>query len=313
MERIAVASAADQKYFPMLVECLVSVRAAWPGEGPELTLCAIGDGLSAEQVEALASHGIEHVTLNNDFDVSPAKLRGRNYLLTTLVRACLPDYFPGHDIYVWMDADSWLCDFSAMDLYLQAARAGSMGIVANFDRYTKQSFTAGGWFLKWAKIRNFYAKNAWRSGLPRKQVHELANKPCLYSGNFSLSKDAPHWQSYQRNIRQVVNKGRVFGSDQLALGMTVYLDGHPVELLPRWCNWTSVDRPKYDGATQRFVEPWLPNYPIGVMHLCGQDVMRMNRAETVAIESLDGALEQRSLRFTFDGEAVVSDHAAGDA
>ncbi len=298
MEKVAVVSAADQKYYPLLLECLESVRKCWPDSDMELTLCAIGTGLTSDQKEELKDRSIIFAELRNDFSVSKSNLRGRDYLLTTLVRACLPDYFPGHDIYVWMDADSWACDFSAMDLYLQSARKGKMGIVANFDRYTKELFTVDSWILKWAKIRNFYLKNASRSGLSNREVHQLASKPCLYSGNFSLKADAPHWLIYQENIRRVVNKGRIFGSDQLALGMTVYINGQPVELLPRWCNWTSVERPKFDFQNQCFVESYLPHCRIGIMHLCGQDVMRMDRSYKVPIEDLDGKKRLMSLRYT---------------
>ena len=292
-------SSADQKYYPLLLECLESLKQTWPGSAGELTLCAIGAGLDAAQIKRLEQRNIRFAALRNDFSVSKAKLRGREYLLTTLVRASLPDYFPGHDIYLWMDADSWVCDFSAIDLYLQAARLGKMGMVANFDRYTKAAFTADSWLFKWARIRNFYAKNASRSGLSAKDMQQLAVKPCLYSGNFSLKADAPHWRTYQANLRRVVSRGRIFGSDQLALGMTIYLDALPVELLPRWCNWTSVEAPKYDPEHKRFVEPGLPNYPIGVMHLSRRDVMRADRSCTVPIEHLDGRIQPMSLRFAW--------------
>ncbi len=296
-ERVAVVSAADQKYYPLLLECLASVKQAWPDSAAALTLCAIGADLDAQQVGGLERRNIKFAEIRNDFSLSRARLRGRKYLLASLVRACLPEYFPGYEIYVWMDADSWLCDFAAMDLYLQAARQGKLGIVANFDRYTEQAFTADGWLFKWARIRNFYAKNAARSGLSREEFQHLAARPCLYSGNFSLHSDAPHWSCYQKNLRRVVSRGRIFGSDQLALGMTVYLDGMPAELLPRWCNWTSVARPKYDRENQRFVEPGLPNYPIGIMHLTGQDLMRLDRSYKVPVEDLDGGITPMSLRF----------------
>lgn len=304
MEKVAVVSSADQKYYPLLLECLESVKRSWSAPETQLSLCAIGCQLSQEQVQELVERDIQFAELRNDFSVSQASLRDREYLLTTLVRACLPDYFPGYDIYIWMDADSWVCDFSAIALYLQAARQGKMGVVANFDRYTKQSFTADAWFLKWAKIRNFYLKNASRSGLSHKEVQYLACKPCLYSGNFSLPVNAPHWHSYQQNLHRVVNKGRVFGSDQLALGMSIYLDEHPLELLPRWCNWTSVDKPKYDADNACFVEPYLPHYKIGIMHLAGQDLMRMDMSCKFPIEDLAGNSQLMSLRYQSVGDLV---------
>lgn len=297
MESVAVISSADQKYFPLLLECLESVKQSWPESGPKLTLCAIEAGLEQHQIAVLVKSGIVVAPLMDNIPIGKLRLRGRVHLLATLVRAFLPEYFPGHDIYVWMDADSWACNYSAMALYLEAARKGSMGIVSNFDRYSNSAFTSDRWFFKWAKVRNFYLKNGLRSGLSYKETQKLATKQILYSGNFSLKAGSEHWDFYQENLFRVVKKGRIFGSDQLALGMTIYLDEQPVELLPRWCNWTSVVLPKYDHVNKCFVEYYLPNHPIGIMHLCGRDEMRMDSSYTLPIESLDGSVKEMSLRF----------------
>ena len=52
------------------------------------------------------------------------------------------------------------------------------------------------------------------------------------------------------------------------MNMSVYIDNIETEFLPLNCNWiTSNLLPKFDEDQECFVEPYLPNYKIGIMHL----------------------------------------------
>ena len=56
--------------------------------------------------------------------------------------------------------------------------------------------------------------------------------------------------------------------NSLAMNMSVYIDEIETEFLPLNCNWiTSNLLPKFDEKNSTFVEPYLPNYKIGIMHL----------------------------------------------
>ena len=85
--------------------------------------------------------------------------------------------------------------------------------------------------------------------------------------------------------------------------MSVYIDDLKTEFLPLNCNWISSNLlPKFDEKRDTFVEPFLPNYKIGIMHLAagiwrdGKD-MRMNPDVKIKIESLEGKILEKSLRF----------------
>ena len=294
--RIAVVSSADRQYFPLLYECLDSVKQIWPGDGPCLSLCAVESDLELDQKRKLTDIGVCIEPLRDHFSLlKSTKLRGRTYLLTTLVRAFLPDYFPGHDIYIWIDSDAWACDYSALELFILAAARDKLGVVTTTGRFSDKVIQVDRWWFKWARLRNFMLKNAMRSGLAHKDAHVLAQKPAVNSGIFSLSNTAPHWKCYQRHSEKIVRKGRIFGTDQLALGMVMFLDRLPFEILPEWCNW--IGAPYYDRDKQRFVEPYLPHYPIGIMHLAGQDRMRADAGYTVPVHCLDGSSVDMSLRY----------------
>ena len=65
-----------------------------------------------------------------------------------------------------------------------------------------------------------------------------------------------------------LSSGKIFGSEGLAINMSVYIDEIETEFLPLNCNWIASNLlPKYDEQNQTFLEPFLPNTKIGIMHL----------------------------------------------
>ena len=86
--------------------------------------------------------------------------------------------------------------------------------------------------------------------------------------------------------------------------MAVYIDNLETEFLPLYCNWiTSNLLQKYDEQQKTFVEPYLPNFKIGIMHLAagiwkdGKD-MRIDKNVQIEIENLENKRIFKSLRFS---------------
>ncbi len=85
--------------------------------------------------------------------------------------------------------------------------------------------------------------------------------------------------------------------------MSVYIDDLETEFLPLNCNWIASNLlPKYDENQKTFVEPYLPNYKVGIMHLAagiwkdGKD-MRINKDILIEIETLNNKRVLKSLRY----------------
>ena len=62
-------------------------------------------------------------------------------------------------------------------------------------------------------------------------------------------------------------------------------------------------KPKFDESLNTFVEPFLPNYKIGIMHLAAgiwkdKKDMRLNKEITIDIKTLQGKTINKSLRFS---------------
>ena len=85
--------------------------------------------------------------------------------------------------------------------------------------------------------------------------------------------------------------------------MSVYVDEIETEFLPLNCNWIASNLlPKYDEQNKTFVEPYLPNYKIGIMHLAAglwknNKDMRVDKSVEIEIKTLTNKMILKSLRY----------------
>ena len=85
--------------------------------------------------------------------------------------------------------------------------------------------------------------------------------------------------------------------------MSVYLDEVETEFLPINCNWIASNLlPKYDEDNKTFIEPYLPNNKIGIMHLAAglwkdQIDMRVDKSIKILVKTKKNLEIVKSLRF----------------
>lgn len=300
MTKVTFISGSDHKYFPMLLEWVHSIRAFPQSKG--MDICILDSGLTAEQVEQLKPLVASIHKPDWPFEIPARKIRGREYLKSCICRPFINTYFPGYDVYFWMDADTWVQDWSSIALFLEGAHRRKIALAGQVDRaYPRQIRVK--WLGRWPwKVRGFYFSNAAKA-FGFKKAQELLPYHVLQAGAFALHSEAPHWQHWQALVRQAVKKGKVFTAEQLTLGIMCYLDGYEFEMLPAWCHWLCEFKPLWNKATGTFVEPFLPHYPISILHLSGFDEMRLDRKLTIDFKTLDGDSVTLSYRYPyFDGE-----------
>ena len=298
-EKITFISSADSNYYPLLREWIHSIRSF--RESAEIDICIMDAGMTPEQIEMLTP--LVTKIIQPDWPVSlPAhKIRDKSFLKACVNRPFIPVLFPGYDIYIWMDSDTWVQDWSAVDLLIQGARLKGLSIVPQVDRAYGKSMRLG-WLgpIPW-RPRSFYYSNA-RKAFSGKLARQLFPFPTINAGVFAVTAKAPHWERWQTLIAQALKRGKVFTAEQLTLGIMVYLEKFPVELLPAWCNWLCGTQPLWDGVNRKFVEPYLPRRVIGVLHLSGVDEMREDRSAGMNFKTLDGEEIYMSYRYPdFDG------------
>ena len=163
------------------------------------------------------------------------------------------------------------------------------------------------WLIgKLAIIKSQNFKHAIKSRISYSKARKLAFAPHINIGVFSLQKSSDVWTNWQKNLEQTLKYGDIFGSEQLAMNMSVYIDNVETEFLPLNCNWiTSNLLPKFDEENNTFVEPYLPNYKIGIIHLAagiwkdGKD-MRTNKDIKIQIKTLNDKTILKSLRYNIN-------------
>ena len=301
MKKNVIVSLADSNYFPLLNELIDSIKRF--KESSEVAICILDAGLSEDQKTELSSKVDEIKLAEWDIKVPDSKIKGREWLKSQVSRAFLPKYFPSYKKYLWIDCDAWVNDWQSVELYFKACENGKLGITQTIGPGYKITSRVNWVFGKLAIIKSQNFKHAIKSKISLEKARKLAFAPHINIGVFSLEKNSTCWNSWQENLKQTLKGGEIFGSEQLAMNMSVYVDNVETEFLPLNCNWiTSNLLPKFDEDKDTWVEPYLPNYKIGIMHLAAgiwkdNEDMRLNKNIKIDIQTLTGKILNKSLRF----------------
>jgi len=301
MKKNVIVSLADANYFPLLNELIDSIKIF--KESEHLAICILDAGLTEGQKKILLNKVDEIKSAEWDIEVPAFKVLGKEWLKSQVSRAFLPNYFPNYEKYLWIDCDAWVNDWNTVDLYFKACENGKLGITQTIGPGYKIMSKVNWLFGKIALIKSQNFKHAVKSKIGLSKARKLAFAPHINIGVFSLEKNSPGWKSWQKNLEQTLKSGNVFGSEGLAINMSVYIDDLETEFLPLNCNWIASNlKPKFDESQNTFVEPFLPNYKIGIMHLAagiweGDRDMRLDKEVKTKILSLQNKPLSKSLRF----------------
>ena len=301
MKKNVIVSLADANYYPLLNELINSIKRF--EKSRDIAICILDAGLSDQQKDELSSKVDEIKSAEWDIKVPDSKIKGREWLKSQVSRAFLPKYFPNYEKYLWIDSDAWVNDWQTIELYFKACENEKLGITQTIGPGYKITSRVDWVFGKLAIIKSQNFKHAIKSRISYEKARKLAFAPHINIGVFSLEKKSNTWEKWQENLKQTLKGGDIFGSEQLAMNMSVYIDNVETEFLPLNCNWiTSNLLPKFDEVNNTFVEPYLPNYKIGIMHLAAgiwkdNKDMRLNKEIEIDIKTLQGKILNKSLRF----------------
>jgi len=303
MKKNVIVSLADSNYFSLLNELVDSIKSF--KKSKDIAICILDAGLSEEQKNILSKKVDEIKSAEWNIDVPAFKVKGREWLKSQVSRAFLPKYFPNYEKYLWIDCDAWVNDWNSVELYFKACEDGKLGITQTLGPGYKIMSKVNWLFGKVAIIKSQNFKHAIKSKIGIEKARKLAFAPHINIGVFSLEKNSTGWSSWQKNLEQTLKNGNIFGSEGLAINMSVYIDELETEFLPLNCNWiVSNLLPKFDEEQNTFVEPYLPNHQIGIIHLAagiwdGDKDMRLHKEVKINIKTLKDETIIKSLRFGF--------------
>ena len=301
MKKNVIVSLADANYFPLLEELINSIRRFKQSE--DVAICVLDAGLTNDQKKILLNKVDQIKHAEWDIEVPGSKVKGKEWLKSQVSRAFLPKYFPNYEKYLWIDCDAWVNDWHSVELYFKACEYGKLGITQTMGPGYRITSKVNWLFGKLAIIKSQNFKHAVKSKIGFEKARKLAFAPHINIGVFSLERDSKAWSLWQNNLAETLKSGNIFGSEGLAINMAVYIDNLETEFLPLNCNWIASNMlPKYNNDIETFVEPYLPNYKIGIMHLAAgiwenNKDMRVNKEVKIEIETLDNKKIIKSLRY----------------
>jgi len=282
--QIIIITAADANYFELVRGTILSVR-----EKPEGENVAIGFfdlGCTPQQLQWLKTQVNIIQKPDWDFDF-PGQNEAPHYLKGLLARPFLRRYFPNYDIYLWIDADAWVQDWQAVELLIKGAAKRGLAVVPELDR---------GYYLAYGKLPWYwqFVYRDYQAAFGEEVAQQLHSYPTINAGIFALQKDAPHWEIWAEYLEQGLQRHVSLMSDQIALNRLVYgtemLD--KTEMLPARCNWScNFGLPVWDKHQACFVEPYLPQEAIGILHITG------HKHDLVKLATTDGNQIEISLRY----------------
>lgn len=256
-EKTIVITGGDAGYFELMRDCIGSLRAT--PEGRSLALGILDCGLTQAQRDWCRSRDATLVVPGWDFDF-PGRDRLKDGYKALTARPFLPRYFPGFDLYLWIDGDCWVQRGDAVALFLAAARTGKLAVAPEIHRSMRHYHHA------W---KEFAAVNgaAYAACFDNETAERLIRYPLINAGVFALAADAPHWQGWAALLDEALQRSTDM-TDQIALNVLVYDKGFPYEPLPSRCNWpVHHATPAWDAERGLFVEPAMPHEPLGILHL----------------------------------------------
>lgn len=177
--------------------------------------------------------------------------------LFTFYRILLPTLVPGHDIYIWVDADIWVQSAEMLDVLAGFARVRDVAIVAETDPAYGNIERRHNWTVYRAKPM-YGAETA----------HQLAIRPYLNSGLFAAEATSPLWDVWPNHIAEWRDRAHLLLSDQVTLNYLIYRKQISAYILPALYNWVChAATPTWIMSKGYWARPLFPHTKIAVMHL----------------------------------------------
>jgi hypothetical protein len=281
-----IISAADQAYWPLLSGLLNSIDKRRRSAAVAVGILDLG--LTGAHVDRLRRYGAEIVSPTWDYDVGGFTTAPPPFFRAMTARPHLPRYFPGYDVYAWIDADCWVQDWRAVRLLCTTAERYGFSIAAELDRSYTPYLLDGRTFVDWAG--SCFAKCYGED-----EANRLAPYPMLNCGVFAGAAAAPLWSLWASSLGETLARLRepYFFAEQTTLNACIRNHNADVALLPARCNWIcSRALPCVGADGKSLVEPYPPFEPIGILHLSAE-----TKNGIWPLRDLEGRVNHRSLAF----------------
>ena len=326
MGRLAIVSAADANFFDLLQGTVRSLRDKPQGRNAALYVFDIG--LSEAQrrwllIQGATLHVPQDPMLSRPCVEKGSYRHASPMLHAFLSRSRIPELFPGHDVYLWIDADAWIQRWEAVEAYVEGALRAGFAVTPETDAaYTVEAFVEGS--LRVGAVPNFeidptYPRNA-PVNIPLlgpsfamfgvEYLEQLRTNGSLNAGVFAGRADAPHWQAWRQMVEVNIHKADtprlLFLMDQTSLCITCGQGDFETALLPTACNWISDHAlPMVSDNGAVLLRPLPPHEPLGVVHQTGH-----TKRAFFSLTRLGGGSLSRTLSYQAHSQLAADEYVS---
>lgn len=296
-----IVTGGDAHYYPLVIELISSIHLACPKNAPVIGV--IDAGFTEEQKAKLTS--LDRCLVRTFLPQNnrlKRTLERRPSLAVNVAKLWLDEIFPEFEDILFLDGDTWIQNWRAIELLLGASESGALAIVPVEGRYRDQTVDLRWWLWRFPQLRSFNFKSANHAKLPHRIRREVGVKIGLNAGVYALKKSAVHWNimRYWQDI--ILRKGKPFTSDGLAMALACHVDHCPLQPMEAYCNY--VSKWLFDPENCRLVDYFYPHEPVGIVHLANQQAIRSSRDARIEVPGTDGNIHSINLRFGALQEAL---------
>jgi hypothetical protein len=294
--KIGIITSVSKKYFHLAEELVNSINRF--SESKNIKICFLDDDLNHDQIEKIKKK------IYKIIKSYPTETKYKNLIRKDYENLFLPEYFPEFDKYIHIDADAWVNSWNAIEYLIKASNNGKIGVTSMGDRKIDKVTKINWIFRSFCTLKSQNFKHSLKKGFSIDIAREVGLSPHINGGVFSLEKKSKFWSVWRKNFDKCIKKKPIYGSDQLAMNLSVYIDNFPADFLPHHCNWLPNPRNIiFDEKNNKFLDRFTPNYDIGIMHLAGGVIeppffkdIRFNSIP-LDIITTEGKIIKKELRF----------------
>lgn len=266
----------DNNYFYLLIDLIKSIR----NHDNDIYIVVIDGGIDLYNKKIISEYNNIYIVNPKIEDYILKKIKKKSdimsYLRLNLDKICKEFSFKFKNL-IWLDTDTKVQNLKCfLEICSIVMNKKKLAIKCQNTRNDLRSINLQkiinlGVFSLY-NVKNILYKNSRRMDLSNDMLDKLCAVPTLNSGVFCLHINSIHWESFRYWQSYIIdNGGKIFSSDQLAIGYSIYLDNLNYELLPDTCNYFTCYELRYNHQLKKFVEFHPPYNEINIIHYCGSN------------------------------------------
>ena len=302
-KRPIIVSAADDAYMGFLDDMLASIQ----DRLHEYDLGILDLGLSEKSLSMIRARkenayitdpGWRHLPS----DVSKQPSHKKAYY----AKPYLPEIFPDYSGYMWIDADVWLQDSSAIEHYIAASeKALGRGAIAfechpdYKDINHKPRFRVVRKFGIFPVAIRMVGRKVFRLAYDMfgdEIARQYGLAPDNNSGLFFIHADSPAWDAWQDNMSKANHRNfvkRNYFPDQTCLNVALRRSGISFSVMPPIYNWIAgLALPLLDEDTYTLLDSCAPHQKLYAIHLTGDSGSRIFKLPTTGGRQISTSLKR---------------------